>query len=114
MKCICVEFQNMQLTYENYMVNFDGRCPSGVGKGALRSIKIESSVNKIDIFSFLRQDLTARLFFPSILIIFNSLKSFLNGKKDELNEEDKLRSRRDLLKGICNGISFQPLVSFKP
>ena len=52
----------------NYIANFYGCCPSGVGKGTLRSIRIESSVNKIDIFSFLRQDLTACLFLPCILI----------------------------------------------
>ena len=103
----------MELNYENYMVIFYGCCPSRVDKEALRSIRIESSVPKFDIFSFLRQDLTARFFFPSVLIIFNLLKSFLNRKKDKLNEEDKFRSPRNLLKGISDGTSFRPFVSFK-
>ena len=52
----------------NYMADLYSCCPSGVGKGTLRSIRIESSVNKINIFYFLRQDLTACLFLPCILI----------------------------------------------
>ena len=109
----CAKFQNMKLNYENYMANFYICCPSAVGKRALRSIRIGSSVNKIDIFSFLSYDLTARLFFPCILTFFNSLKSFLNGKQAKLNEENKLRSRRNLLKGISYGTSFRSFVSFK-
>ena len=88
------------------MANFYNCCPSGVGKTALRSIRIESSVNKIDIFSFLSQDLTARLFFPCILTFFNSLKSFLNGKQASF-------LNGNLLKGISNGTSFWSFVSFK-
>ena len=95
------------------MANFYSCCPSGVGKRALRSIRIKFSVNKIDIFSFLSQDLTARLLFPCILTFFNSLKSFLNGKQAKSNEKNKLRSPRNLLKGISNGTSLWSFVSFK-
>ena len=68
----------MQLNNENFKANFYRCCPSGVSKGALRRIRVESFVNKIDIFSlsfifirfyhFFIQDLTARLFFSCILI----------------------------------------------
>ena len=94
------------------MANFYGCCPSGVGKKAQRSIRIESSVNKIDIFSLLSQDLTAHLFFPCILTFFNSLKSLLNGKQAKLNEEKKLRWPRNLLKGISNGNIFPVICEF--
>ena len=34
-------------------------------------------------------------------------------KLNKLNEENKLRSPRNLMKGISNGTSFWPFVSFK-
>ena len=82
-------------------------------KGSLRSIRIESSVNKIDIFSFLRQDLTACLFFFLYPDFFWFTKIVFEWKKDELSKNNKLKSSRNLMKGISNVTSFQPFASFK-
>ena len=111
MKCICAKFSKIQLNYENYIANFYGCCPSGVGKETPRSIRIESSVNKIDIF--FTSGFNCIFIFVLYLNFFKFTEIFYEWRKDKLNEENKLRSPRKLLKGISNDTFSRLFVTFK-
>ena len=68
-------------------------------------------MNKIDIF--FTSGFNCIFIFVLYLNFFKFTEIFYEWRKDKLNEENKLRSPRNLLKGMSNVTFWRPFVTFK-